>query len=99
MNYHGNIEIYQRRRQDLMHFMSDGIAIIPTAPHQSRNGDVLFQFRPDSDFYYLTHFPEPESVAVLVPGRQEGEFLLFCRQRDAQKETWDGTSAGPHRRY
>ena len=77
-----------------MHFMGDGIAIIPTAPHQSRNGDVLFQFRPDSDFYYLTHFPEPESVAVLVPGRPEGEFLLFCRQRDALKETWDGRRQG-----
>ena len=39
--------------------MGDGIAILTTAPHQSRNGDVQFQFRPDSDFYYLTHFPEP----------------------------------------
>ena len=87
-------EIYRRRRQDLMHFMRDGIAIIPTAPHQPRNGDVLFPFRPDSDFYYLTHFPEPESVAVLAPGRPEGEFLLFCREKDPNKETWDGRRQG-----
>ena len=86
--------IYHRRRQDLMHFMRDGIAIIPTAPQQPRNGDVLFPFRPDSDFYYLTHFPEPEAVAVLIPGRPEGEFLLFCREKDAHSEAWDGRREG-----
>ncbi|MEM7194720.1 MAG: Xaa-Pro aminopeptidase [Pseudomonadota bacterium] len=87
-------DVYQRRRQDLMHFMSDGIAILPTAPHQSRNGDVLFRFRPDSDFYYLTHFPEPEAVAVIAPGRPEGEFILFCRPKDPKKEIWDGRRLG-----
>lgn len=87
-------EVYRRRRQDLMHFMRDGVAIIPTAPHQPRNGDVLFPFRPDSDFYYLTHFPEPEAVAVLAPGRPEGEFLLFCREKNPRKETWDGRRQG-----
>ncbi len=84
----------QRRRQELMHQMGEGIAILPTAPHQSRNGDVLFQYRPDSDFYYLTHFPEPEAVMVLVPGRAEGEFIIFCREKDPLKEIWDGRRAG-----
>lgn len=87
-------KIYHRRRQDLMDFMRDGIAIIPTAPQQLRNSDVLFPFRPDSDFYYLTHFPEPEAVAVLAPNRSEGEFLLFCREKDATKEIWDGFRQG-----
>ena len=77
-----------------MHFMRDGVAVIPTAAHQSRNGDVRFPFRPDSNFYYLTHFPEPEAVAVLAPGRDEGEFILFCRERDADKEVWDGRREG-----
>jgi len=77
-----------------MHTMGEGIAILPTAPHQPRNGDVLFQYRPDSDFYYLTHFPEPEAVMVLVPGRPEGEFILFCRNKDPEKEIWDGRRAG-----
>ena len=86
--------IHQRRRQDLMHTMGEGIAILPTAPHQPRNGDVFFQYRPDSDFYYLTHFPEPEAVMVLVPGRPEGEYILFCREKDPQKEIWDGRRAG-----
>ena len=87
-------QIHQRRRQDLMHLMGDGIAILPTAPHQSRNGDVLFQYRADSDFYYLTHFPEPEATMVLIPGRPEGEFVLFCREKDTFKEIWDGRRYG-----
>ncbi|WP_423906843.1 Xaa-Pro aminopeptidase [Candidatus Spongiihabitans sp.] len=87
-------DAYQRRRQDLMHFIGDGIAILTTARHQMRNGDVLFQFRPDSDFYYLTHFSEPEAVAVFIPGGKAGEFLLFCREKDAAKEQWDGRRAG-----
>ncbi len=77
-----------------MHQMGNGIAILPTAPHQSRNGDVLYQFRPDSDFYYLTHFPEPESALVLAPGRPEGEFILFCREKNQHKEIWDGRRQG-----
>jgi Xaa-Pro aminopeptidase len=77
-----------------MHQMGEGIAVLPTAPHQPRNGDVLYQYRPDSDFYYLTHFPEPEAVLVLVPGRAEGEFILFCREKNPEKEIWDGRRQG-----
>lgn len=77
-----------------MHLMGDGIAILPSAPHQPRNGDVFFQYRPDSDFYYLTHFPEPEATMVLVPGRPEGEFILFCREQDTAKEIWNGRRQG-----
>ncbi len=95
---HNNVAMttdpYQQRRQDLMHFIDDGIIILTTAHHQTRNSDVLFQFRPDSDFYYLTHFPEPEAVAVFIPNRAEGEFLLFCREKDPTKEKWDGHRAG-----
>ena len=86
---------FTRRRKQLMRMMgSDSIAIIPTAPERARNRDVEFPFRPDSDFYYLTGFPEPESVAVLAPGRGHGEYLLFCRERDPQMETWTGRRAG-----
>lgn len=87
-------EIYRRRRQDLTHFMRGGAAILPTAPRQIRNGDVHRRFRPDSDFYYLTHFPEPEAVAVLAPNRAAGEFILFCRPHDADQERWEGRRAG-----
>ena len=53
------------------------ILIVPTAPVALRNRDIEFPFRPDSDFYYLTGFAEPEAVAIVAPGRAQGEFLLF----------------------
>jgi Xaa-Pro aminopeptidase len=71
------------------------VAIIPSAPVRLRNHDVDYPYRQDSNFLYLTGFPEPESVAVLMPGRGEGQFVLFCRERDPKKETWHGRRAGP----
>jgi Xaa-Pro aminopeptidase len=76
--------------------MGEGsIAILPSAPVLLRNRDVEHGFRQDSDFYYLSGFPEPESVIVLVPGRRQGQYILFCRNRDKLKETWDGRRYGP----
>ena len=72
-----------------------GIAVLPAAPAQRRSRDTEYLYRQDSDFFYLTGFGEPESVAVLAPGRAEGEFILFCRDRDPQRELWDGLRAGP----
>ncbi|GJM05018.1 MAG: Xaa-Pro aminopeptidase [marine bacterium B5-7] len=84
-----------RRRKRLMDMIgSDSIAIIPTASVYIRNRDVEFPFRADSDFYYLTAYPEPEAVAVLIPDRAEGEFILFCRESDEEMETWHGRRAG-----
>jgi len=77
-----------------MALMGDGVAVMPTALVSRRNSDVDYPFRPDSDFQYLTGFPEPESVLVLAPGRTQGEYILFCRERDAEKETWHGRRAG-----
>lgn len=73
----------------------DAIAIIPAAPIRHRNSDVEYAYRQDSDFYYLTGFAEPEAVAVLIPGRGSGEYVLFCRDRDPTRELWDGGRAGP----
>ena len=90
-----DIKEYQRRRKRLMDMIgSDSIAILPTASVYIRNRDVEFPFRPDSDFYYLTGYPEPEAVAVLIPDRADGEFILFCRERDQEMETWHGRRAG-----
>jgi Xaa-Pro aminopeptidase len=86
---------FPRRRKRLMDMMGDeSIAILPTASVQIRNRDVEFPFRPDSDFFYLTGYPEPEAVLVLIPGRQNGEFILFCRERDKLMETWHGRRSG-----
>ncbi len=87
-------KIFQKRRATLMSHMNGGVAILPTAPVRVRNRDVHYPFRPDSDFYYLAHFPEPEAVAVLVPGREHGEYILFCRERNSEKEIWEGRRAG-----
>ncbi|MCW9058527.1 MAG: Xaa-Pro aminopeptidase [Gammaproteobacteria bacterium] len=86
---------FARRRKQLMRMMGqDAIAILPTAPERLRNRDVEYPYRCDSDFYYLTGFAEPEAVAVLVPGRPQGEYVLFCRERDPHMETWNGRRAG-----
>lgn len=86
---------FARRRKRLMETMgSQAIAIVPTATVRIRNRDVEFPFRADSDFYYLTGFPEPQAVAVLAPHRPQGEYLLFCRERDPEREVWDGLRAG-----
>ncbi len=78
-----------------MDLMGEGsIAILPSGPTRIRNRDIEYPFRPDSDFYYLTAFPEPESLAVFCPGRAKGEFLLFCRERDPKQEKWLGARAG-----
>ncbi len=90
------IDEFQRRRKQLMKMIGKGgIAILPTATEKQRNNDVHYNFRPDSDFHYLTAFNEPESVAVLIPGRAKGEFIMFVRERDPLRETWDGRRAGP----
>ncbi len=87
---------FPRRRRQLMRIMGKGsIAIVPAAPQCLRNRDVRYRYRPDSDFYYLTGFPEPEAVAVLIPGRDQGQYILFCREKDPKKERWDGAIAGP----
>ncbi|SEP62391.1 Xaa-Pro aminopeptidase [Ectothiorhodospira magna] len=86
---------FARRRRQLMGAMGEGgIAVIPAAPVRVRNHDVEYPYRQDSDFLYLTGFTEPEAVAVLVPGRPQGEYILFCRERDQEKETWHGRRAG-----
>ncbi len=78
-----------------MRMMGKGsIAILPAAPVSVRNRDVHYPYRPDSDFYYLTGFAEPDAVAVLIPGREQAEFVLFCESKDETREQWDGPVAG-----
>lgn len=87
---------FARRRQTLMgHMEPNSIAILPAAMEKIRNRDVDYPYRQDSDFYYLSGFPEPEAVLVLIPGREHGETLLFCRERDREREIWNGYRAGP----
>ena len=90
-----NEKEFARRRKQLLRMVGHGgIVILPSAPVRTRSRDVEYNYRQDSDFYYMTGFAEPESVAVLVPGRANGEYLLFCRERDRKREQWDGLRAG-----
>ncbi|MBW8312258.1 MAG: aminopeptidase P N-terminal domain-containing protein [Rhizobium sp.] len=87
---------FARRRKQLMRMADeDAILILPSAPLRVRSHDTHYPYRQDSDFWYLGGFPEPEAVLVLVPGRKHGETLLFCRDRDPEREAWDGPRAGP----
>ncbi len=88
-------EFAERRRRLMEQMAPDSIAILPSAPERTRNRDVLHPFRQDSDFQYLTGFGEPEAVLVLIPGRDHGESVLFCKERNPEKELWDGFLAGP----
>ncbi|APZ44694.1 Xaa-Pro aminopeptidase [Acidihalobacter ferrooxydans] len=86
---------YARRQRQLMRMMGEeAIAVLPAAPVRIRNRDADYRYRQDSDFLYMTGFPEPEAVAVFIPGREQGEYVLFCRERDPEMETWNGRRAG-----
>ena len=86
---------FARRRRQLMRMVGDdAILVLPAAPQRVRSLDTHYPYRQDSDFWYLSGFPEPESVLVLVPGRKHGEALLFCRERDPEREAWDGPRFG-----
>ena len=88
----------RRRRKELMALMEpNSVAILGSGRLQMRNSDVDFPFRQDSNFFYLTGFGEPESVLVLAPGREHGEAILFCRERDPDHERWYGRMTGPER--
>ncbi len=86
---------FKKRRQQLMEIMGEGsMAIIPAAPEHIRNCDLHYPYRQDSHFYYLTGFPEAQALAVLVPQRKQGQYILFCREIQREKETWQGNRAG-----
>ena len=88
-------EEFANRRRQLMDMVGpEGIVIVPSATLLIRNRDAEHPFRQDSDFQYLTNFNEPEAVAVLIPERAEGEFILFCREKDPKTERWTGRMAG-----
>ena len=85
---------YVQRRARLLNSMQHGIAIIPTAPEVARNGDTHYAYRHDSYFYYLTGFTEPEAVLILIAG-DEPQSILFCREKNPEREIWDGHRYGP----
>jgi Xaa-Pro aminopeptidase len=88
-----NLKEFKTRRYQLIKAMGDGIAIIPTSPELIRNRDSHYPYRFDSYFYYLTGFKEPEALLVLIAG-EDSKSILFCRDKDAEREIWDGFRYG-----
>ncbi len=92
-------QIYRARRDAVLQTMRDrsggGLALVPTAPEVPRNRDSLYAYRHDSYFYYLSGFPEPEAVIALVAAPDGDRHLLFCRERNEEREIWDGFRYGP----
>ncbi|MEN9454872.1 MAG: hypothetical protein RL210_391, partial [Pseudomonadota bacterium] len=82
------------RRARLAGLMGEGIAVLPTSPELARNADTQFPYRFDSSFHYLSGFGEPEAVLVLFAGDLRRS-LLFCRNKDVEREIWDGFRYGP----
>ena len=87
-------EFIQRRKTLMEKIGKNSIAIIPSSKVKHRNSDAEFAFRQNSDFLYLTGFNEPKAVAVILPGREESEYILFCREKDPKTEQWTGRMVG-----
>ena len=91
-----HLKQFHNRRMRLARAMGTAVAVIPTASEQLRNADTHFPYRWDSHFHYLTGFPEPDAVLVIVANaRKAPRTILFCRPKDAAQEVWDGFRVGP----
>src|SRR5690606_28952349 len=88
-------EFVQRRKDLINHLEPNSIAILASANPVLRNGDSDYRYRQNSDLYYLTGFAEAHAVLVLIPGRENGQCLLFCQEKDPLKELWNGRLLGP----
>lgn len=89
-----NPQEYQQRRERLMSKIGNGTAIFRSAPMAVMHNDVEYNYRQDSDFFYVTGFNEPEAVAVLAPHHEQHRYILFVQPKDLEKEIWTGYRAG-----
>jgi len=85
---------FVERRQRFAEAIGESLAIVPGRPDVSRNSDVHYEFRQDSDFFFLTGFDEPDAVAVINPSHAKERYVLFVRPRDREMEIWNGRRAG-----
>src|SRR3954464_4546617 len=85
---------FRKRRAQLAKTLGSGLVIVPTAPERHRNADTHYDYRWDSAFFYLTGFREPEAVLVMQLGAKPRS-ILFCREKNLEREIWDGYRYGP----
>lgn len=89
-----SVEIFKKRRQKVLAKLGSNAMIVAAHPETIRNDDVGFPYRQDSNLYYLTGFEEPESILMLLPGKNPQE-VMFVRRKNPERETWDGFRYGP----
>jgi len=87
-------ELQHRRKQLISCIKRDELIVLMAAPEYLRNGDVFYSYRQNSDFYYLTAFPEPEAIALLIPDSKGGKFILFNRAENPAAAIWNGECIG-----
>lgn len=88
-------EMKTRRKELMAQMEPNSIALLAAAPPRTRNNDAEYQYRQSSDFYYLTGFTEQQALLALIPGRKQGEVVLFCQEKNKEKELWTGRLMGP----
>ena len=88
------IKPFKARRARLAKSLAEGLVVLPTALERHRNADTHYDYRWDSGFFYLTGFREPEAVLVMVLGAKP-RTILFCRDKNLEREIWDGFRFGP----
>ena len=94
-NSHPYKEMRTRRKELMAQMEPNSIALVPSAPPSFRNNDAEYLYRQNSDFYYLTGFAEEHALLALIPGRKQGEVVLFCQEKNKEKELWTGSLMGP----
>src|SRR5882762_9113385 len=94
MTPRAELEPFADRRLRFAAALGEAIAVIPGAQEVRRNGDVNYEFRQSSDFFFLTGFDEPDAVAVINPAHAKERYVLFVRPRDREMEIWNGRRAG-----
>ncbi len=91
----GGGDLFARRRAELMRRLGpDGAALFVATPQRTRSNDTEYDYRPNSDLWYLTGFEEPGSALLLLPGHEKTPVVVFVRKRDREKEIWDGFRVG-----
>ena len=94
-NSHPYKEMRTRRKELMAQMEPNSIGLVPSAPPSFRNNDAEYLYRQNSDFYYLTGFAEEHALLALIPGRKQGEVVLFCQEKNKEKELWTGILMGP----
>jgi Xaa-Pro aminopeptidase len=90
-----DMNVFARRRADFMQRMDTaGTAIFPCKPQYQRNLDIEYDYRQESNFYYLSGFTEPQAIMVIAPWHPRFRYILFVQKRNRGSEIFQGKRYG-----